>query len=1076
MKKKDPPPTFKLDEELPAVFQDDALPVLQDVVASDDDIEQLRPKIQQSQPSPALSRVIDAAVKRQLDHLADVIQAHFADIHRPLISAEDIGRELAEAVRKARQPAAKGSARKGRANTLQYAPAARRAVHAMKVTTEMDKTYNPQAIEQPWYEAWEASNYFAPSGAGSPYCIMIPPPNVTGNLHMGHAFQDTIMDALIRYHRMQGDNTLWQAGSDHAGIATQMVVERQLNAQGKTRHDLGRAAFIEQIWKWKQESGGHITRQLRRMGASLDWSRERFTMDEGLSEAVREVFVRLFEEGLIYRGKRLVNWDPVLHTAVSDLEVVSQEEDGQLWHFKSPRADGSGHVVVATTRPETMLGDTAVAVHPEDERYRHLIGKQIALPLTGRQIPVIADDYVDPAFGSGCVKITPAHDFNDYAMGSRHDLPMINIFTEDAKLNHAVPAQYRDLDRFEARTKVVTDLEALNLVVKIEPHKLMVPRGDRSHSVIEPLLTDQWFVKVEPLAQPAIEAVENGDIKFIPDNWKNTYFEWMRNIEDWCISRQIWWGHRIPAWYDEEGNIFVARCEADARAQARQKYGHDVALTQDSDVLDTWFSSALWPFSTLGWPEQTPDLETFYPTSVLVTGFDIIFFWVARMIMMGLKFTGQVPFKEVYIHGLVRDSHGQKMSKSKGNVLDPIDLIDGIDLDSLVSKRTAGLMQPDMAAKIETATRQEFPDGIPPFGTDALRFTFAALASTGRDIKFDLQRTEGYRNFCNKLWNAARYVLMNTEGNDCGQQGGELELSLADRWILSRLQATVQEVTQAIEHYRFDQAAQAIYEFTWNEYCDWYLELSKVVLNDDGSSATKLRGTRHTLVNVLESLLRLSHPLMPYITEEIWQRVAPLAGVNGDEGQESTRAAGDRTPEAATIMLQAYPTVDSTQIDHDSETEMHWVQSFILGVRTIRGEMNIPPGKPLPVLLANGSDQDARLLERHSGYLHALARLESTTWLDEPDSAPESATALVGEMKVLIPMAGLIDKDDELARLNKQVEKLEKDLVRTEGKLNNEHFVSKAPEAVVDKERQKVVEMKKSLDNLKQQILRIAAL
>lgn len=1059
MKKKEPQ-TITLDEELPSIFSDDAIPVLQDVVASQEEIESLQPKIRQAKPTPALTRVIDAAIKQQFDKLADVIQEHFYKLDQPLLTPAEVGHELAEAIRKCRQPQRPNKAQLARANRLQYAPpGAGRDMKAMKVTTEMDKTYNPHAIEQRWYEAWEASNYFAPSSEGSPYCIMIPPPNVTGSLHMGHAFQDTIMDALIRYHRMKGHNTLWQAGTDHAGIATQMVVERQLNAHGKTRHDLGRDAFIEQIWKWKKESGGTITRQLRRMGASLDWSRERFTMDEGLSDAVHEVFVRLYEEDLIYRGKRLVNWDPILHTAVSDLEVVSQEEDGHLWHFKYPLSDGSGHVTVATTRPETMLGDTAVAVHPEDERYKDLIGKEIALPLAGRQIPIIADDYVDPEFGSGCVKITPAHDFNDYAIGQRHDLPMINIFTEDAKLNNAVPVQYRDMDRFEARKKVVADLEALGLVVQIDDHKLMVPRGDRSHSVIEPLLTDQWFVKTAPLAKPAIEAVENGDIKFVPDNWKNTYFEWMRNIEDWCISRQIWWGHRIPAWYDEEGNIFVARTEEEARAQAKEKNGKHVALTQDADVLDTWFSSALWPFSTLGWPEQTKELETLYPTSVLVTGFDIIFFWVARMIMMGIKFTGQVPFKEVYIHGLVRDSHGQKMSKSKGNVLDPIDLIDGIDLETLVSKRASGLMQPEMASKIEKATRQEFPEGIQAFGTDALRFTFAALASTGRDIKFDLNRTEGYRNFCNKLWNAARYVLMNAEDKNCGQNGGELDLSLPDQWILSRLQHTIKEVSQSIEQYRFDHAAQAIYEFTWNEYCDWYLELSKVVLNDPGSSKAKQRGTRHTLVNVLETLLRLSHPLMPYITEEIWQRVKPLTSVQGD-----------------TIMLQPYPTADTDKISSDTETEMDWVMSFILGVRTIRGEMNISPGKPLPVLLSNGDDTDAGLLERNNAYLNSLARLESITWLDDAYEPPESATALVGDMKVLIPMAGLIDKEDELARLNKHVEKLEKDLTRTEGKLNNESFISKAPEAVVEKERQKVVEMQKSLDSLREQIIRIEAL
>ena len=1060
MSKKEPP-TITIDEkDVPSVLSRDELPVLKDIIATQEDIDKLQTQFKQERPNPALTRVIDSAIKQHFDKLADTIQDHFTKVDHPLLTPEEIGRELAEAVRKSRQPLPPNKRQKDRANTLQYAPPAQpHDVNVMKVNTEMDKTYSPQAIEQRWYQAWEASNYFAPSSVGSPYCIMIPPPNVTGSLHMGHAFQDTIMDALTRYHRMKGHNTLWQAGSDHAGIATQMVVERQLNAQGKTRHDLGRDAFIDQIWKWKKESGGTITKQLRRMGASLDWSRERFTMDDGMTDAVHEVFVRLFEEDLIYRGKRLVNWDPVLHTAVSDLEVVSQEEDGHMWHFKYPLADGSGHVIVATTRPETMLGDSAVAVHPEDERYQHLIGKEIALPLTARTIPVIADDYVDPEFGSGCVKITPAHDFNDYAIGKRHELPMMNILTEDAKLNNAVPVQYRDMDRFDARKKVVEDLDALGLLVKVDPHKLMVPRGDRSHSVIEPLLTDQWFVKAGPLAEPAIKAVEDGDIKFVPDNWKNTYFEWMRNIEDWCISRQIWWGHRIPAWYDEEGNIFVARTEEDARAKAKQKHGTDVALTQDNDVLDTWFSSALWPFSTLGWPEKTPELETFYPTNVLVTGFDIIFFWVARMIMMGLKFTGQVPFKEVYIHGLVRDGHGQKMSKSKGNVLDPIDLIDGIDLDTLVSKRTSSLMQPKMAAKVEKATRSEFPDGIQPFGTDALRFTFAALASTGRDIKFDLQRSEGYRNFCNKIWNAARYVLMNTEEKDCGQTGGELELSMADLWILSRLQDTIRQVTEAIEQYRFDHAAQAIYEFTWNEYCDWYLELSKVVLNNDDSSEAQQRGTRHTLVNVLETLLRLMHPIMPYITEEIWQRAAPLAGVEGD-----------------TIMLQSYPISDDAMVNANAETEMEWVMSFILGVRTIRGEMNIPPGKPLPVLLANGSNKDAALLDSNKAYLNGIARLESVTWLDNADEAPESATALVGEMQVLIPMAGLIDKEDELARLNKQVEKLQKDLQRTEGKLNNEKFTSKAPEAVVEKERQKVAEMQSSMSNLIQQIAKIEAL
>ena len=920
----------------------------------------------------------------------------------------------------------------------------------------MERTYNPHKLEQYWYRTWEKANYFAPKGDGPPsYCIMIPPPNVTGSLHMGHAFQDTIMDALIRYHRMKGERTLWQAGTDHAGIATQMVVERRLNAKGKTRHDLGREAFVEQVWKWKAESGDNITRQLRRMGASLDWSRERFTMDEGLSKAVREVFVRLYEEGLIYRGKRLVNWDPVLHTAVSDLEVESREENGHLWHFRYPLADGSGHVVVATTRPETMLGDTAVAVHPGDERYRDLVGKQIALPLTGRRIPIIVDDYVDPEFGSGCVKITPAHDFNDYAIGNRHNLPMINIFTEDARINNVPPVQYRGLDRFEARKKVVEDLQALDLVETIEPHKLMVPRGDRSHAIIEPYLTDQWFVRAAPLAEPAVKAVEDGRIQFVPDNWKNTYFEWMRNIEDWCISRQIWWGHRIPAWYDEHGNIFVARNEETARAQAREKHGQDVILTQDTDVLDTWFSSALWPFSTLGWPEDTEDFNTFYPTNVLVTGFDIIFFWVARMIMMGLKFTGDVPFHKIYIHGLVRDSHGQKMSKSKGNVLDPIDLIDGIELEPLVRKRTSGLMQPDMATKIEDTTRREFPDGIPPFGTDALRFTFAALASTGRDIKFDLGRIEGYRNFCNKLWNAARYVLMNTANKDCSHNGEDITLSLADRWILNRLQHAIQQTTDAMNSYRFDHAAQTIYEFTWSEYCDWYLELSKVVINDSHSTETQLRGARHTLVQALETLLRLAHPLMPFITEEIWQRVKHLAGREGD-----------------TIMLQPFP---RAQHDNDPrlDAEMAWVQSFILGVRNIRGEMNIPPGKPLNVILRNGSTQDAEYLNRNRAYLHSLARLDAIKWLEADAIAPESATALVGEMQVLIPMAGLIDKEAELARLNKETERLTKEVQRVETKLGNADFVEKAPVHVVEKELKKLAELQRSLEQYKQQIERI---
>ncbi len=940
----------------------------------------------------------------------------------------------------------------------------------------MEKTYNPQSIEQRWYQTWEDKGHFAPSGDGDPYCIMIPPPNVTGTLHMGHAFQDTIMDALTRYHRMRGDRTLWQPGTDHAGIATQMVVERQLNAEGKTRHDLGRERFIDRVWEWRAESGGTITRQLRRMGASVDWSRERFTMDEGLSNAVREVFVQLHEEGLIYRGKRLVNWDPVLHTAVSDLEVESNEENGHLWHMRYPLADGSGHVVVATTRPETMLGDAAVAVHPDDDRYKHLVGKALRLPIADREIPVIADDYVDPEFGSGCVKITPAHDFNDYGVWQRHKdsaairaVPLgglINIFDPSACIANIgdendrplIPERYWSLDRYEARDLVIHDLTEAELIEKIDDHKLMVPRGDRSGAVIEPYLTDQWFVKAEPLAKPAIEAVETGRIRFVPDNWKNTYYDWMRRIEDWCISRQIWWGHRIPAWYDDQGNIFVARTEEAAREQAREHHGKDVALTQDEDVLDTWFSSGLWPFSTLGWPDNTEALKTFYPTNVLVTGFDIIFFWVARMIMMGLKFMDDVPFREIYIHGLVRDADGQKMSKSKGNVLDPIDIIDGIGLEELVEKRTSGLMQPQMAKKIEKATRRQFPDGIPAHGTDALRFTFAAQATTGRDVVFDMGRVAGYRNFCNKLWNAARYVLMNTEDQDTGADGGELTLNLADRWIISRLQRTEAAVNQSIQQYRFDLAAQALYEFIWDEYCDWYLELSKPVLWHSQDPAA-LRGTRATLVRVLETVLRLAHPLMPFITEEIWQRVAPLAGRSGE-----------------TIMTQPYPQADESRHDPEAEAEIEWLKRFILGVRRIRGEMDIAPGKALPVLLQNHSADDRRRVDSNRDSLDTLARLESVDWLEPGTEAPESAIALVGEMKILVPMAGLIDVEAERARLAKERDKRAKELERIHAKLGNAGFVEKAPQAVVEKERDKARELESALAKLDEQFQRLERL
>ncbi|OJF69219.1 valine--tRNA ligase [Alteromonas sp. V450] len=924
----------------------------------------------------------------------------------------------------------------------------------------MDKTFEPQSIEQQCYKSWEEAGLFKASGSGDPYCILLPPPNVTGSLHMGHGFQQTIMDALTRYHRMKGDNTLWQVGTDHAGIATQMVVERQLNAQGKTRHDLGREDFIKKVWEWKEHSGGTITGQMRRLGTSPDWSREVFTMDEDLSKAVTEVFVKLHEEGLIYRGKRLVNWDPVLHTAVSDLEVLNEEEDGHMWHMRYPLADGSGELVVATTRPETMLGDTAVAVHPDDERYQSFIGKEIKLPITGRLIPVIADDYVDQEFGTGCVKITPAHDFNDYDMGKRHNLPMINILTDDAKINDDAPEAYRGLDRFDARKQIVADLEAQGSLVKIEPHKLKVPRGDRTGAVIEPYLTDQWYVAVESLAKPAIEAVESGEIRFVPENWNKTYYQWMHNIQDWCISRQLWWGHRIPAWYDENGNVFVGRTEEEVRE--KHNLGSDVTLSQDDDVLDTWFSSALWPFATMGWPEETPDLETFVPSSVLVTGFDIIFFWVARMIMMTKKFTGKIPFKDIYITGLIRDENGDKMSKSKGNVLDPIDLIDGIDIESLVTKRTAGMMQPQLAEKIAKRTRKQFPDGIQAYGTDALRFTFAAMASTSRDINFDMARVEGYRNFCNKIWNASRFVMMNTEEHDTGRDGGEMVLSMADRWIWAKFQQTLVEFEKALEDYRFDIAAQTVYEFTWNQFCDWYLELTKPVLNNDASTEAEKRGTRHTLINVLESLLRLLHPLMPFITDTIWQRVVPLSALKVEEG--------------ASIMVQAFPEVDAAKQDDKVLADIEWVKKFIVGIRNIRGEMDISPNKPLNALLKNVSDEDARRLDAAKAFLDKLSKLETVTVLKDGEEAPASATALVGEMEILIPMAGLIDKDAELARITKAMEKIEKDVSRTRGKLGNEKFVSNAPEAVIEKERAKLEEGEKALAKLKEQFETIKAL
>jgi valyl-tRNA synthetase len=917
----------------------------------------------------------------------------------------------------------------------------------------MKKSYDPQDIEQRQYARWEKRGWFAPAGEGLPYCIMIPPPNVTGTLHMGHAFQDTIMDALVRYHRMRGRNTLWQVGTDHAGIATQMVVERQLNAEGTSRRELGREKFIGRVWQWKNESGDRIGNQLRRMGASVDWTRERFTMDEELSAAVTEVFVRLYDEDLIYRGKRLVNWDPVLHTALSDLEVLSTEEPGHLWHFRYPLAEGGGHVVVATTRPETMLGDSAVAVHPDDQRYRHLIGRELVLPLVDRRIPIIADEYVDPEFGTGCVKITPAHDFNDYELGLRHGLPVYNILDDDAAINDTAPPAYRGLDRFVARRKILDDLESAGLIERQVDHTLSVPRGDRSGAIVEPYLTDQWYVKIEPLAKPAIEAVRAGRIRFVPENWSKTYFDWMYKIQDWCISRQLWWGHRIPAWYDGDGNVYVARSEEEARD--KNDLAGDIPLRQDEDVLDTWFSSGLWPFSTLGWPEQTDDLRTFYPGNVLVTGFDIIFFWVARMIMLGLKFMGDVPFREVYIHGLIRDQDGQKMSKSRGNVLDPLDLIDGIDLDTLLEKRTTGLMQEHLKPKIEAATRRQFPAGIEAYGVDALRFTFAALATTGRDIRFDLGRVDGYRKFCNKLWNAAHYVLMNT----VDYEPAPAELSPADRWIRARQNRVIRSVHEHLASYRLDLAAQSLYDFTWHEFCDWYLELSKPVLQSDASSAAAVQGAKQTLIEVLETLLRLLHPLMPFITEEIWGAVAPRAGTEGES-----------------VMLQPFPEAFADHDDPAAEAELEWVMQFILGIRRIRGEMDIAPGKPLPVLLQQASEADRQRVDRHRHLLERVGRIESVKSLTDGESAPASATALLGDMKLLVPMRGIIDVDAERSRLDRQRRKAEADLKRSEARLANENFLNNAPGDVVTQEKERVTEFERQITQLDEQLARLAGL
>jgi valyl-tRNA synthetase len=916
------------------------------------------------------------------------------------------------------------------------------------------KEYRPADIEGQHYARWESAGYFAPSGRGEPYCIVIPPPNVTGTLHMGHALQDTIMDALTRYHRMRGFSTLWQPGTDHAGIATQMVVERLLEREGTSRKELGRERFLERVWQWKERSGNTIVRQMRRLGASVDWSRERFTMDAELSRAVTEVFVRLYDEGLIYRGKRLVNWDPVLRTAVSDLEVLSTEERGKIWHLRYPIEDAGGaHLIVATTRPETMLGDTAVAVHPEDERYAQWVGKHVRLPLADRLIPIIADAYVDREFGTGVLKITPAHDFHDYEVGQRHGLPLISVLDETAHLNDAAPPRYRGLDRFVARERVLEDLAAAGLLEKVEDHTSMIPKGDRSGVVIEPLLTDQWYVKVKPLAEPAIAAVEDGRVRFVPDNWKNTYFEWMHNIQDWCISRQLWWGHRIPAWYDEQGNFYVARDEQ----EARRKHGLDpsVKLRQDDDVLDTWFSSALWPFSTLGWPDKTDALATFYPTNVLVTSFDIIFFWVARMIMLGMKFAGDVPFREVYIHALVRDHEGQKMSKSKGNILDPLDLIDGVDLDTLLKKRTEGLMQQHLQAGIERATRKEFPSGIEGVGTDALRLTFASLATTGRDARFDLARAEGYHRFCNKLWNASAYVL-----SQIGETtAARAELGVADRWILSRLHGVIRDVHAQFAGYRLDLVAQTLYDFAWHEFCDWYLELTKAVLNDPNADSARKRGTQETLVATLGALLRLLHPLIPFVTEELWLELC-----------RKTQRSSD------TIVLGPYPAEADAPFDADAEAEIAWLKGFVIGMRQIRGDSNLPRSTPLTVRLADTTELDRARADRHSAQLQRLAGIERIEVLPAGAAVKGAATALLGSMRILVPLAGLIDVTAERDRLGKQLARTRDDLVKCRRKLENQSFVANAPEDVVAKEQARAADFEQRAAQLEQQIARLADL
>ena len=892
----------------------------------------------------------------------------------------------------------------------------------------MDKRYNPKEIESRIYTSWEDSGYFSPSKSGDPFCIVIPPPNVTGTLHMGHAFQDTIMDIIIRYERMKGKNTLWQVGTDHAGIATQMVVERQLEKNGTSRQELGREAFEQEVWKWKEESGSTITKQMKRLGASTDWSKEKFTMDENLIKGVTKVFVQLFEEGLIYRGNRLINWDPVLQTALSDLEVVTSDERGSLWHMKYPLDGKEGHVVVATTRPETMLGDTAVAVHPKDDRYKHLIGENIILPLTERKIPIIADEYVDRDFGTGCLKITPAHDFNDFEIGTKHGLEIISVLDQAAKIKCSSPSKYEGLDRFEARRKIVEDLQALGLIQDIEDYSLTVPRGDRSGAILEPLITNQWFLRMESLAKPAIEVVKSGELKFVPENWSKTYFEWLENIQDWCISRQLWWGHRIPAWYDSEGNVFVGESESEIRK--KNNIDASIVLTQDEDVLDTWFSSALWPFSSLGWPDDTYDLKTFYPTNVLVTGFDIIFFWVARMVMMSLKFMDEIPFKEIYIHGLIKDKNGQKMSKSKGNILDPIDLIDGISLDELLEKRVQGLMQPEMENRIINETKKEFPNGIPDFGTDALRFNFAIQASTGRDIRLDLNRVEGYRNFCNKIWNASRFIRMNT--NDFELQDTNFSKGHPiDQWIQSRFRQTIEEVERQYGQYRFDLAATAMYEFVWNDFCDWYIELSKTLINDPDISESEKDYTKNNLILMLDSILRMLHPTIPFITEEIWQ------SMNEENAKRS-------------IMKSSFPSSNDWSADETGARKSEWLKDFVSSVRQIRSEMNIPPKQSISIIIQDASSSDHEKLDTLGSFIRNLGSVESITHKESSDDLPKSAIALLGEMKVFIPLAGLVDIEEEKSRLEKKLSKLNKELESVENRLSNDAFIKKAPIEVVD--------------------------